>query len=171
MSRPKLMLDKLYSATQFPQAGSFAASRIFSPKSIDENKVEIESQNFVYESPRNKNYEVKRKVMSHCLNKIFGDNTLLPASGGRRNAILVHRTLTSMDKKPKVYNKVNNQKPHLDRKFKMIYLDVVYLFINPYLSECRAKITPQQEWARFTRGRDYSKWARVPRCTLINYPK
>ena len=111
------MLDKLFTATQFPQAGSFAAHRVFSPKIIDDNKLETESQHFVYASPRNRNYEVKRKVMGHCLNKIFGDSTLSPASGGRRNAILIQRAQSSMDHKPKVYNKVTNQKPHLDRKF------------------------------------------------------
>lgn len=54
--------------SEFPQPGSFASSRNFTPSILSGTTLK---QNFVYQSPRNKNCEVKMKAMATCKSRFL----------------------------------------------------------------------------------------------------
>ena len=90
---------------EFPQPGSFASIQGFGATEFSTTPLMRDDLNFVYHSPRNKNSLVKFKAITSSLNNNVKEF-------GRRNAILVDRHQTSLEGKPKVYNKVTNQRKH-----------------------------------------------------------
>ncbi|CAI2365760.1 unnamed protein product [Moneuplotes crassus] len=102
-------------ANKFPQPGSFASTAQFK-STIDKNSPLFEKdQNFVYQSPRNKNSTIKLKAINTVQKEPFALEGFCRSSEGKRTALFLQRTKTHEVEKPKVYNKVQNQAEHLDR--------------------------------------------------------